>query len=168
MICNHGFAAGPHAGERVNAKADDGERRPASASLRRMRISNGSGGLRPFRTWPPGPLFGGPFPFRRRSADIVRNRLDAFHGGVGPAADVAGLNTERVRRGCGRRELAESGEQRLGVLVQRPSYGIINPVATVAAAVVDSIVFLGAIATYPIYCFPYGSCPVYYPYSRPY
>jgi hypothetical protein len=52
--------------------------------------------------------------------------------------------------------------------VYYPSYGIINPVATVAAAVVDSIVTLGAIATYPIYCFPYGSCPVYYPYSRPY
>ena len=53
--------------------------------------------------------------------------------------------------------------------VYYPSYGVINPVATVAAAVADSIAALGAIATYPIVCFPYyGSCPVYYPYSRPY
>jgi hypothetical protein len=53
--------------------------------------------------------------------------------------------------------------------VYYPSYGIINPVATVAAAVVDSIAALGAIATYPLVCFPYyGSCPVYYPYSQSY
>jgi hypothetical protein len=49
--------------------------------------------------------------------------------------------------------------------VYYPAYGI-NPVATVAAAVVDSIAALGAIATYPIVCFPYyGSCPVHYSYG---
>ena len=53
--------------------------------------------------------------------------------------------------------------------VYYPAYGIINPVATVAAAVVDSIAVMGAIATYPIVCFPYyGSCPVHYSSYGPY
>jgi hypothetical protein len=40
-----------------------------------------------------------------------------------------------------------------------------NPVANAAAGFVGGVADLGAIAAYPIYCFPnYGSCPVYRPY----
>jgi hypothetical protein len=45
--------------------------------------------------------------------------------------------------------------------VYYPVYGL-NPVTTVAGAVVDSIAAIGVIAAYPIVCFPnYGSCPVH-------
>jgi hypothetical protein len=40
-----------------------------------------------------------------------------------------------------------------------------NPVAAAATGVVGGVADLGAIAAYPLYCFPrYGSCPVYRPY----
>ena len=44
-----------------------------------------------------------------------------------------------------------------------------NPVTTAAAGAVGGVADLGAIAAYPIYCFPYyGSCRVRYPYHGQY
>ena len=40
-----------------------------------------------------------------------------------------------------------------------------DPVTAAASGVVGGVADLGAIAAYPVYCFPrYGSCPVYRPY----
>lgn len=40
-----------------------------------------------------------------------------------------------------------------------------HPAAAAARGMVGGLADLGAIAAYPLYCFPnYGSCPVYQPY----